>query len=347
METEVVIEKNGALPSKYPPARKGRIAVWGMLAGEPYGGMTWQVLHHLAGFRRLGFDVWYVEDSETPLKSPTNWWPVSDPSDNVRFLAHQMGRIGLGDRWIFRPPGVWDFTYGARDLSGLRELYKEADVVFNLCGANKLRADHESIRSLALLQTDPVAPQVQVAQGNLHTMREFDAYEYLFTYGENFGAPDCLVPLERYRWRPTRPPVCVDWWETKEPPAVDAPLTTVGNWDNEGKDIDWNGETYSWRKRPEFQRLLTLPSRASLTIELALVGIQGPDQAEMRSRGWRIISALELSAPGGVSGLHPELARRIHRLQRPECPPSQRLVQRSKRLLSCRWPASDYAMHRI
>jgi len=27
--------------------------------------MTWQVLHHLAGFRSLGFDVWYVDDGST------------------------------------------------------------------------------------------------------------------------------------------------------------------------------------------------------------------------------------------------------------------------------------------
>jgi hypothetical protein len=48
----------------YPPATPGKTVVWGRLASRPFGGMTWQVLHHLAGVRRLGFDVWYVEDSD-------------------------------------------------------------------------------------------------------------------------------------------------------------------------------------------------------------------------------------------------------------------------------------------
>ena len=45
---------------------RGTVVVWGLLANSPFGGMTWQVLHHLEGFRRLGFDVWYVEDSDSP-----------------------------------------------------------------------------------------------------------------------------------------------------------------------------------------------------------------------------------------------------------------------------------------
>ena len=49
------------LPRKYPPVTRGKIVVWGLLASAPFGGMIWQVFHHLVPLRRLGFDVWYVE----------------------------------------------------------------------------------------------------------------------------------------------------------------------------------------------------------------------------------------------------------------------------------------------
>jgi hypothetical protein len=62
----------------YPPATPGKIVVWGRLASRPFGGMTWQVLHHLAGVRRLGFDVWYVEDSYTPVIHPSHTSDIED-----------------------------------------------------------------------------------------------------------------------------------------------------------------------------------------------------------------------------------------------------------------------------
>ena len=45
----------------YPPATRGKVVVWGLLASSAFGGMVWQVYHYLVALRRLGFDVWYVE----------------------------------------------------------------------------------------------------------------------------------------------------------------------------------------------------------------------------------------------------------------------------------------------
>jgi hypothetical protein len=58
------------LATEFPPATRGTVVVWGLLAAYPFGGMTWQVLHHLAGLRALGFDVWYVEDSDRYVYDP-------------------------------------------------------------------------------------------------------------------------------------------------------------------------------------------------------------------------------------------------------------------------------------
>ena len=280
----------------YPPAEAGTIVVWGYLAARPYGGMTWQVLHHLAGFRRLGFDVWYVEDSDIPLQHPETWWVTGDHTANVAYADHWMRAIGLEDRWIVRPPGKREEITNAGAMT-LRSLYATADAVFNVCGSHILRDEHDAIDCLVLLETDPVLYQVGVALGSGELIRELERYAFLFTYAENLGNADSRVPVEHFEWLPTRPPVCVDWWTTTEPPPIDAALTTVGNWHNAEKDLDWDGETYHWQKSREFERVMTLPSDSEMPLELALVGIDDTEAQTLRNAGWSILSAQDLSDP--------------------------------------------------
>lgn len=281
----------------YPPANRGIVVVWGMLASHPFGGMTWQALHYLVGLRRLGFDVWYAEDTDNELLDPINLWNTSDYSANVRYLAKYMDSVGLGNRWIFRPPGVQDMCLGARDLAGLAQLYKEADAVINLCRYHFLRSDHETIDCLIYLQTDPMIDQVKVAKNDPQKIEQLDAYRYLFTYGENIGAPDCLVPVERYQWHPTRPPVCLDWWATDSLTSSEAVLTTISTWKNFDNHIEWQGENYYWLKDREFRRFIDLPTKSRLPLMLALDGIGAQEEVEMVDRGWRIVSARALSDP--------------------------------------------------
>jgi len=280
----------------YPPITRGTVVVWGMLASFPFGGMTWQVLHYVAGLRRLGFDVWYVEDTDGELLDPVTFWTTSNYLPNVQYLAEYMNRLDLGDRWVFRPPAVHDTCLGARDRSGLAKLYQEADAVINLCGYHPLRSEHESIRCPIYLQTDPMVDQIKVAKQDAQKIRELDAYHYLFTYGENLGAPDCYVPIERYQWHLTRPPVCLDWWTTGSPPA-EATFTTISNWTHWENDIEWQGERYYWRKDREFRRFRALPNRSPLPLALALAGIEGDEKDEMVNHGWQIVSARALSDP--------------------------------------------------
>jgi len=285
------------LAHKYPLAKRGKIVIWGVLAHSPFGGMTWQVLHHLVGLRRLGFDVWYVEDADRSVFHPLTFCATLDATANIAYLARHMESIGLGDRWIFRPPGVYDTCFGACGPAGLAQLYKEADAVLNLCGAQELRPSHQDIRCLVYLETDPVTNQIGVANGSLQTIETLAAYDVLFTYGENFGAPDCGVPVERFCWQPTRPPVCVDWWATTASPAPGAALTTVANWKHTGKDVIWQGETYYWSKHHEFLRFIDLPRHSSIPLELALGAMSGDEAAHMRNHGWRIVPSVSLSDP--------------------------------------------------
>jgi hypothetical protein len=286
-----------ALPVKYPPVTSGTIIVWGLLASHPYGGMTWQALHYLVGLRCLGFDVWYVEDSNNLHYDPINIWPTGEYALNIAYLARYMDSIGLGDRWIFRPPDVWDVCYGSRDLRGLAELYADADAILNICGAHWVRPEQVSFNRLVYLQTDPFVDQVKVAnQEDAGKTWQLDQYDFHFTYAENIGDPACLIPTERHQWYTTRPPVHVAWWDSDDPPPRGT-ITTISNWEHEDKGVVWQGETYYWRKDREFRRFIDLPQKSQQPLELALERIGDQERADLESLGWRISSAQILRDP--------------------------------------------------
>lgn len=286
------------LPHKeYPPATRGRIVVWGYLGSYPFGGMTWQVLHYLAGLRDLGFDVWYVEDTDAEVRDPSTLWTTGNYKPNVEYLASQMDAIGLGDRWIFRPPGVREICLGAASIDGLTALYKNADAVINLCGSHELRNDHELIDCLVYLETDPVPKQIAVAMGDEQTLAELGRYKFLFTYGENLGRDDCPVPVEIFDWHVTRPPVIVDWWQNGSATSRDPAFSTVTSWSKSWNDVTWQGETWRWSKHHEFRKHVSLPERSGVPLELSVVGMDDEEADRFRSGGWRLRSASDLSAP--------------------------------------------------
>ncbi len=273
------------------------MVVWGYLASYPFGGMTWQVLHYLAGLRRLGFDVWYVEDTDAEVRDPETLWGSDNYAPNVEYLKRQMESVGLADRWIFRPPGIYEFCLGATNLNGLTGLYRDADAVINLCGSHELRAEHDQVSCLVYLETDPVPKQIAVANGDAKTIAVLDRYRYLFTYGENIGAEDCLIPVEQYTWHATRPPVVVDWWQSPGNLAAHKAFSTITSWTHTWNDVTWNDERWRWSKHYEFRKLQQLPQTCNVPLELAVVGMSDDEAYQFHASGWRLRAAAELMDP--------------------------------------------------
>lgn len=260
--------------------------------------MTWQVLHYVAGFRQLGFDTWYVEDSSIRPFDPDDWNPTEQYSVTANFIDKQMELAGLGDRWVFRPSCADRECYGALDLDGLERLYREADAVFNLCGSHKMRPEHESIRCPVLVETDPVPYQIWVAQGAEGLRRELDKYRFLCTYGENLGTLDSPIPLKHYDWVKTRPPVIMEWWSDGNVGNCDERLTTVANFNTKGvKDVQWNGEPLIWSKADEMRRFVALPRSSPVPLEMSAVGLGGTQIQEFEEFGWIMKSGRDLSLP--------------------------------------------------
>lgn len=274
---------------------RATVIVLGMMGRTPYAGVAWQVLQYLEGLRRLGYDVFYVED--------TGDWPYDADRDTVTddctytvtYIARLLRRCNMENRWAYRS-GVDGRVYGLSDVQ-LDGLLKRADALINLTGATILRDEHRAVPIRIYLETDPVLPQIEVEEGRQFTIDLLSAHTHHFTYGENLGASDCLVPTTTFRYRPTRQPIVLDWWA---PPAgqfedVAGRFTTIANWQQSGKDIEWNGETYSWSKHLEFLKFIELPQRTEQPLELALACGDLNAVADLRTHGWSVIDALPLS----------------------------------------------------
>jgi hypothetical protein len=232
-----------------------RIVVAGGIGAMPFAGVTWQVMHYLEGFRRLGHEVFYLEDTQRWPYDPFRETVADDAAPVLAYVSQVLSRCGLSDAWAYVDIAQQGAVHGA-SARELKRALEAADVLVNVSGVMVLRDEHMRVPVRVYLETDPVLPQIQVAQGNQATIDLLAAHTHHYTYGENFGAPDCAVPIERFRYQPTRPPVILDWWAASASRALDGrPFTTIANWRQTSKDVVWNGRKLTWSKDVQFKRL--------------------------------------------------------------------------------------------
>ena len=276
---------------------KRKIIVLGMAGRTPFAGVAWQVLHYLEGFRRLGHEVYYIED--------TLHWPfdldknatTDDSRYTVSYIARLMAWCGMGDRWAYRAVEQGGRIYGLSESQFMR-VFEQADLLINVPASTELYGEHLRVPMRVYLETDPVFPQIEVAEGRAFTIDLLSAHSHHFTYGENLGAPDCGVPLGRFHYFPTRQPIVLDWWSNgvhRTPTTNGCCYTSVANWEQSGKDIEWNGELYTWSKHHEFLKFVDLPRRSSQPLELALSNISDEARKLLQANGWRVADAFGLS----------------------------------------------------
>ena len=271
------------------------LIVTGGLGNMPFAGVAWQVLHYLEGFRRLGHRVFYLEDTGAWPFDPERGIVSDDAGPALAYVRRMLKRVQLDDAWAYRN-AVDGRLHGASEERVRGEL-ECADALVNVSAVTVLGEEHLRVPVRIYLETDPVLAQIEIAQGDERTIRLLGAHTHHFTYGENFGAPDCRVPLERFTYHPTRQPVVLDWWMRRRgdrPPRRS--FTTVASWKQTYKDIEWQGELLTWSKDVEFERFLDLPRRVSRPLELALA-IDDDDDAITRlsAAGWDVVPARPLS----------------------------------------------------
>jgi hypothetical protein len=263
-----------------------------MLFGYPLAGIVYQILHYLIGLRRLGYDPYYIEDSSRWVFDVQTREITDDVAGNVATVAPVLARHGFPGQWACRNirSGAW---HGLGDVA-VRELYRSADALLNISGAQEITDEHRALPRRIYVETDPFSYQVDVATGFRRTVALLAAHDTHFTFGENIGASDCSVPVARFDWRPTRQPVVQELWSGPRS-GRGASYTTITTWRSDNKDRVWDGETYYWTKGREFLRFAELPRRHRASFELAVDEHEDARKA-LDGRGWRVTSARALTA---------------------------------------------------
>jgi hypothetical protein len=272
-----------------------RIVLAGYLVRNPLGGYAWQAAHYLLGLAALGHDVWFYEDTG-------HYAPAYNPHTNefgeqyeygIATAGNFLARVGFGERWVFA-----DTTRGvehgpAAGRSG--ELLREADLLVNLAGVNRVPPERRDGRPSIYIDIDPAVTQIKLAGGDGLLRAILDEHAHHFTLGENIGTPRSPLPTAGYTWHPTRQPVAIAQWANAGPPGP--AYTTIGKWDARGRDLSFGGETFQWRKRTEWLRCLDLPARSGATFQVAMDVASVPgDPERLAAHGWRVVDPLAVSA---------------------------------------------------
>jgi hypothetical protein len=273
-----------------------RIIFAGYLVRYPLGGYAWQMAHYLLGLRSLGHDVWFYEDT-----GELNCDFAYNPLTNEFALAYEYGitatanffrKIGFEDRWVF-----FDIARGLRHGPGahrIETLLRESDLLVSFGPVNRIPIELFRDRPAIFIDSDPIYLQVKLANEDRSLAAILDAHTQHFTFGENIGKPGSSLPTGGYTWQPTRQPVAIELWENAGPPGL--AYTTVGTWDSKGRDVQYQGETFTWRKRTEWCRFLDLPNRTAKTFELAMDVESVPaDLERFTAQGWRVIDPIQIS----------------------------------------------------
>src|SRR5215471_10995812 len=272
---------------------KRQLIFLGAMGKIPFAGMAWETLHYLEGFRRLGHDVYYIEDTNSWPFDPGQDSSSADCSHAVGYIARVMRWAGMADRWAYRAAEPDGRVYGLSE-SRFSQLFQEADILINHAAATRLNDQHLNVPVRVYLQTDPGGGEILTAKGDPETRDMLSAHTHFFNWAENLGACDCLLPTAGVPYRTTRMPVVLDWFT---PPGAYSNghrerlrFTTIGNWQSPG-EIEWRGQVYFWSKHCQFLRFLDLPQRLGQPVELAL-GSVGEEQTQLLlDRGWRVVDA--------------------------------------------------------
>ena len=287
-----------------------RIVVVGTLASNPYAGMAWMHMQITAGLHRLGHDAYYFETTSTWPYDPVRQMKVCDSEYSVPYLARVAESFGLSGRWAYRR------SYSDKEWLGMssqkaQELLETSDAVFNVAGATRFAEEGLRVGRLVYFGTDPVFQELAFANRDEDTLTLFEEHSDAVTYGENIGVGDCAIPplpnLKSRTWQP----VLLDLWQSGQPSKDE--FTTLGNWRQEGRDVEYLGNKYYWSKDREFLKFIDLPGRTDQPIELATnlngpgstdvrtgeavraLGVDGEAYLLLKNHGWRLVHGPEFT----------------------------------------------------
>lgn len=268
----------------------------GFMGGMPIAGVIWQHIHYVVGLQRLGHDVYYIEDSARLPYNPETF-EVNDGVDYPGKILERLSReFNFKGRWSFCARYLKENPTTGLPLKRIRQLYREADVILNICGTQEFNEDLLKSDRIIYVESDPAVEQIKIDKRVEPTIEYLKRHHALFTFGENVPTKKFPVPKHGFKWNATRQPVVTDLWKTTRTPTRAAMFTSIANWSTSGlKDITWRGRKYLWSKSREFLRFVAAPKKAGEKFELATNIPDAQTREKFDRNGWRFTCPLQMS----------------------------------------------------
>jgi len=246
------------------------------------GGHFWVYMQYAQGLRRLGCDVYWLEQFRPPASG--------DAAQEASLLSpffERMKRFGLEGKTLLYAKAGDAFRFVGGAWPDAERVLRQADLLLNFHYAIDPRL-LACARRTALVDIDPGLLQFWISTGQLSV----PAHDCYLTTGETVGTPsarfsDCGLP-----WHRIRPPVCLDLWPFTYDHHADA-FTTVSSWSTtDYLKVTENGKIVLREntKRVAFLEFAELPRRTSQPLELALYTDErdAADLARLTQNGWRV-----------------------------------------------------------
>jgi hypothetical protein len=275
----------------------GTLVVSGAIANKHLnGGEAWVRLSWILGLRRLGFDVWFVEQigAGSCVDAAGDPAPFQD-SENRRYFDQVVERFGLSGRASLLYEGGREWSGAPLEL--LLPVAEEAELLINVSGHLDLEPLMSRLRRKAYVDLDPGFTQFWQADGIGGARLE--GHDLYFTVGENIGRPGCEIPTCGLDWKAVRPPAVLEQWPVAEGGDPDR-FTTIGAWRGAFGQVEFGGRTYSLKVH-QFRKVIELPRRATQRFEIALDIHPGDerDREVLEQNGWTLVDP-RVTVPGPV-----------------------------------------------
>ncbi len=264
-----------------------RIVVLGYIVRGPLGGLCWHYLQYMIGFRQLGHEVLFLEDSDNypGCYDPSIHETGTDPSYGIEFITNLFKKYELQKNWAYYDEHR-DRWFGL-PKNKVEEFCKTSDIVLNISNVNPLREWWMQIPTRILLDTDPAFTQIRhIGEDRYHDIAMH--HTHFFSFGENIGKEGCSIPDDGFKWKPTRQPVNLGLWKNSGANSLGY-WTTVMQWDSY-KPGKFNGMSFGM-KSASFSEYIELPKMIGDKFQLAIGAATAPLD-KLINAGWQLVDPL-------------------------------------------------------
>jgi len=265
---------------------RNSIVFAGSLAQRPHvGGHTWVFLQYLLGFKKLGWDVLFLDRLEPEMCVDANGAACPlEQSVNVTYLRDVMTTFGIEHDFSVACDGGTRFVGLGREEVLAR--VGNAGTFINVMGFFSDPEILSAARHRVFFDIDPGFGQMWRELG-WHD--PYQGYDRFVTVGERVGLPGCTVPTCGIDWITTRQPIVLEHWPVTAP-APDGSFTSIGAWRGPYAPIEYHGKTYGLRAH-EFRKFVALPSltRESFEVALDIHAAETRDLDLLAAHHWRLV----------------------------------------------------------